>query len=213
MMKEAGVPGLKERGVSPVGAFAVRDKAAEDGDDVLRVVVLPFDSVEDFVNLTERFDEDELRGSAIGEYLDQELSDPAFTRIESSLLKSFTGMPQLEVPGSAVGQDRLFELRVYESHTEAKGKRKVQMFNEGEIELFKQVGLDAVFFGEALVAKNLPNLTYMLVHEDESAMAASWSRFLQHPDWESMKSDPRYKDTVSKVVKRILVPLDYSEIK
>ena len=59
----------------------------------------------------------------------------------------------------------------------------------------------------------MPNLTYMLVHQDEESMRQAWQGFLRHPDWERMKAMPRYKDTVSKIIKRMLVPLEYSQIR
>jgi len=52
---------------------------------------------------------------------------------------------------SAEGGERIFELRLYESHTEEHARRKVDMFNDGEIQLMKDVELGPVFFGETIV--------------------------------------------------------------
>ena len=43
--------------------------------------------------------------------------------------------------------ERIYELRSYESATEAKAVKKSQMFNEGgEIGIFESVSSDAVFY-------------------------------------------------------------------
>ena len=41
---------------------------------------------------------------------------------------------------------RLFNLRIYESHNERAAATKIHMFENGEIEIFKKVGLTPVFF-------------------------------------------------------------------
>ena len=208
MMKNVGIAALKRAGVGPVG---VLQPVTQEGDEVLRVVILPFESPEAFAALSDRLVAEPEIWEAAQDYLLQDKSDPAYTRIEASLLKAFRGMPRLEVPSG--GPARLFELRVYESFSEVKGKLKIEMFNDGEIELFKKVGLHAVFYGEALVAANLPNLTYLVVHENEAEQKAAWDRFLAHPDWDRLKTTERYQDTVSKIIKQMLVATDYSEIK
>ena len=53
----------------------------------------------------------------------------------------------------------LFELRRYESSGESAGKKKIEMFEKSEIEIFKKVGLTPVFFGEALIGPARPNFT------------------------------------------------------
>ena len=141
-------------------------------------------------------------------------SDPNYSRIDSSLLRAFEGMPELKLPAKPKDKaGRHFEIRTYESHSIVKGMLKVEMFNKGEIELFAKVGLNAVFYGEAKVAKNLPQLTYMLVYDSEEARKKAWKAFLDSPEWNEMKANERYKDTVSKIHSRFVVATDYSQIK
>ena len=87
------------------------------------------------------------------------------------------------------------------------------MFNDGELDIFADVGLKGVFFGRALSGENLPNLTYMLVYDNEGQKKSAWSSFIKSPAWESMKSEEIYKDTVSKIVSIFLVPTSYSQIR
>ena len=215
MMKDGAMQVLHDAGITNVGVFQLAETPNHDAGDqpqtIPRVLVVPYPTFDVFLNRGDRFVSNEF-WEAAKDYLQQSPQDPAFTRIESSLLKPFAGMPKLSVPGDAGGKKRLFELRTYESYSEIKAKYKVEMFNEGEIELFKKVGLDAVFYGEALVASNLPCLTYMLVHEDDAAMKAAWSRFLKSPEWDAMKKIEKYDDTVSKIIKTMLVATDYSDI-
>lgn len=212
-MQEAGLPAMKRQGIGPVGVFQPTEMAEEDGDEILRYVLIPYPTAQAFTNFSDRLAMDEKLRAGAQEYLTTPKSDPVYSRIESSLLKAFAGMPKLDVPGKPEsGNPRLFELRIYESHNELKGKMKVDMFNNGEIDIFRKVGLDAVFFGEALAAKNMPNLTYMLVYKDDETKRQAWGRFLAHPDWERMKGMEQYKDTVSKIISRMLAPMKYSQI-
>ena len=60
-------------------------------------------------------------------------------RIESSLLTAIDGMPKLDKPDTS--KPRLLNLRIYESHNERAGKKKIEMFNKGELAIFRRVGL------------------------------------------------------------------------
>lgn len=69
-----------------------------------------------------------------------------------------------------------------------------------------------VFYGEAITGANLPNLTYMIAYKNMEERKAAWGRFSKHPDWQILKKNERYKDTVSKIVQKYLVPASYSQI-
>ena len=52
--------------------------------------------------------------------------------------------------------ERVYELRSYESATEQYNINKVEMFNVGgEIDLFEQLGFNAVFYGEVISGAKL----------------------------------------------------------
>ena len=51
------------------------------------------------------------------------------------------------------------------------------MFNEGEAAIFQRLGMAPVFFGETLVGRNLPSLTYMLSFESLAARDKLWGAF------------------------------------
>ena len=126
---------------------------------------------------------------------------------------AFSGMPKIELPAySREKRARMFEVRTYESYSELKALKKVSMFNSGEIELMRKVGLGPVFYGQALIGPNLPHLTYMLSAENEQEHKKHWGAFGGHPTWKSMSTDPQYADTVSHITKRYLSLAPYSQI-
>ena len=107
---------------------------------------------------------------------------------------------------------RMFEIRTYESYSELKAIKKVEMFNSGEIEAMREVGLGPIFYGQTLLGPGLPRLTYMVSAENQEAHSKHWGGFGKHPTWNKLKNDPQYADTVSKIVNRFLVPTAYSQI-
>ena len=152
--------------------------------------------------------------SADTDYLSAPTKDnPAFDRIDSWLFLAFAGMPRMQAPATTRGnQPRVFELRVYESFSELKALKKIDMFNAGEIPLMQSVGMSPVFYGQALAGRDLPQLTYMLCTPTREASAVAWKAFLAHPTWRKLVEDPQYANTVSKIISRFLVPTSYSQL-
>ena len=148
------------------------------------------------------------------DYLGTGPKEAPYTRVESSLLTAFPGFAKLMDPAGDGGKDRYFELRTYENPNERAAALKVEMFGKGgEIAVFDEVGLKSVFYGSARIAQNLPQLTYMVVHENEDAAKQAWSGFGKSPSWAKLKKVQRYKGTVSKIYKHMLVALPFSELK
>ena len=127
-----------------------------------------------------------------------------YNRFGSSLLLAFDGMPELRKPLEGAG---LFELRTYEGYNEDAVKRKIKMFNEGEIQLFLDTGLFPVFFGEMLIGPSRPCLTYMLNFKDMEQRDANWKQFIDHPGWKELSAMPEYANTVSNIQRTFLKPL------
>jgi len=208
-LEKAAIPALNRLGVKPVGAFTEE----EPQNGLVVWLLIPHASLDSFTRTAMVLNPEADVSEEAAEYLAAPKSKPAFDRIDSWLLLAFAGMPHLEQPDySRDRKSRLFELRTYESHSESRARKKVEMFNAGEIEIMKEVGLGPVFFGQALVGENLPHLAYMLSAEDAESHKAHWAAFMKHPVWEKLKNDPQYKDTVSKITKQILLPTAYSQI-
>jgi NIPSNAP protein len=148
-------------------------------------------------------------------FWDAPASTPAYIRQESSLLIAFETFPKVEVPaGVAEKRPRIFELRTYESHSKKANGKKIEMFNRGEIAIFRRTGLRPVFFGESLIGSRLPNLTYMLVFDDLAAREKAWSAFIADPEWKKLSTAPGYTDgeIVSNITNSLLSPAPYSQI-
>ena len=208
-LEEAAIPGLNRLGVKPVGVFT--ETEPKDGPAVF--VLIPYPSIESFATATARLNADPEYRKAGAEYLQLPNTSPAFERIDRWFMRAFAGLPKLELPAfSREKKPRIFELRTYESHSEAKALKKVDMFNAGEIGAMKEVGLAPVFYGQALIGPNLPHLTYMLSAETREAHKEHFKAFGAHPVWQKLKKDPQYADTVSKSTSRFLAPTAYSQI-
>lgn len=208
----AALPALNRLGVKPVGVFTEKDpKEAQDAKAVY--LLIPHPTLEAFVATTARLNADKEYQQAGMAYLQRPKTNPAFDRIDSWLLLAFAGLPRMDLPAYCRDQKpRLFELRTYESYSEVKALKKVEMFNSGEIDVMKEVGLGPIFYGQALIGPNLPHLTYMTSGENEQAHKEHWDAFGKHPIWNKLKNDPQYADTVSKISKRILLPAECSRI-
>ena len=208
-LKDAAIPAWNRHGIENVGVFSTLF-----GPNAPSLyVLLVHSSMESVGSLRAKLAGDEQYQSDAKDFLSSPLADPAYTRIESALFRAFSGMPILAVPQAAANnQQRIFELRIYESHSEPAAIRKVEMFNKGEIDIFLATGLTPVFFGEAIIGDKLPNLTYMLTFKDMADRDNSWSNFRAHPDWKAMSADPYYKDTVSNITSIILRPASYSQL-
>jgi len=205
-LAKAAIPAWNEAGIRQVGVFAYLDDSSPD-----LFVLLPYDSCRQIV---------EVRRSAWAKILDNpEAADvvgapktkPAYGRIESRLMLAFDRVPRVQAPEKTDG--RIFQLRTYESHSQAKAFKKIEMFNEGgEIDIFYASGMTPVFFGETLIGPNLPNLTYMLTFPDADAQKAAWKKFLASPQWKALSKAPEYADTVSDIANIVLRPAACSQI-
>lgn len=208
-VEKAAIPALNRLGVKPVGVFTEIDP--KDGPALY--VLRTFPSLEVFAAATARLSADPEYQKAGAEYLSSPKSNPAFDRIDSWLMLAFAGLPKLELPSYCKEKKpRIFELRTYESHSEFKALKKVEMFNSGEIDLMREVGLGPIFYGQALIGSNLPHLTYMLSAETQAEHKKHFATFGAHPTWTKLKNDPQYADTVSKIYSRFLAPTPYSQI-
>jgi hypothetical protein len=212
---QAGIAALNRAGVEPVGVWklAAKDnpnlKLTADPTDLY--VVLPHKSMDSVLTLERRLAADEEYQKAGEKVLKTAKSDPAYSRYESSLLLAFEGFPQVQAPTKA--PTRLIQLRIYESHNEERARKKIHMFDVGgETAIFKKVGLNPVFFGEAIAGAKLPNLTYAVAFENEAAMKAGWDAFRVDPDWKKLAADQTYKDTVSTITNLVLRPAEGSQI-
>lgn len=228
-LKNGMLPALAKAGIKDVGVFTELDVNKEavistpkTGSPVW--VLIPHASLDSFVRTSAMLDASMRANAGIdpewakqpanANYLQAPKTGPAFERIDSWLLLAFAGMSKMQLP--AFSRDRVptrvFEMRDYESHSEAKALNKIAMFNDGEIELMKDLGMNPVFFGQALTGPDLPHLRYITSGPDLATHLAGWKKFGPDPRWQKMRNDPQYADNTSKNTARFLTPKPYSQI-
>jgi NIPSNAP/TAT (twin-arginine translocation) pathway signal sequence len=207
---KALIPALNAAGIAAVGAFTEPD--AKDGPAVW--VLIPHPSLESVANVAATINLDPAVATPGSDYLNSPTKEqPAFDRVDSWLYLPFSGQPRLAVPALArEGKARIFEMRTYESFSELKALKKVAMFNAGEIGVMQELNLAPVFYGQGLLGRDLPHLTYMLCSPNLETHKKNWTAFTVHPVWVKLKNDPQYADTVTKITSRFLVPTEYSQI-
>lgn len=204
---DAAVPAYNRMGIRPVGVFT---EAADSPTNKIYVVI-PCDSLEMFASIPAKLAADADYQKTAAEYLNSPKSNPAYERIESSLLVAFDGMKHISVPPPDK-KPNVFELRTYMSPGENMGLNKIRMFESGEITLMRKVGLAPVFYGRTVVGAHMPCLTYLTCGENPEEHAKHWKGFSESPVWKGLQNDPQYKDNMIGIIKVILKRTSASQI-
>ncbi len=206
--EKAAIPALNKLGIKNVGVFT----SLESSGGLILIALIPFKTLTAFETVNSKLDQDQTYLKAGASYLNAPANEPAYVRIESSLLKAFKNMPGLDLPPKS---KRIFELRKYEHASESAGKKKLEMFNDaGEIDIFKRLDFKPVFFGETIIGASRPNLTYMVTFDDMTAHDQYWKSFGGDPEWKKISTIPEYADSklVSKITATFLQPAQCSQI-
>lgn len=207
---EAVIPTLNRFGIKPVGVFY------PEKDLSPIYILIPHKSIVSFATLTQRLAEDQEFLQAGADFVNAPADKPAYKNLETQLMVAFESMPELETPVTDEG--RIFQLRTYESPSEKAGLKKIEMFNTGELDIFRRVGLHPVFFGQTLAGAKMPNLTYMLAFKNAEEQQANWKKFGADPDWKKLSTMPEYKDTAilrpkpAAITNLIIKPAAYSQV-
>lgn len=209
--EHALIPALARMGMGPVGAFQL-----EYGPETpTYFLLIPGHSVEALATIDQQLSKDTSFLQAAASFWGAPASSPSFGRVESSLLAAFDGWPKLVPPASsATKSKRIFQLRTYESPSNAAHVRKVEMFHSGEFGIFAKAGCNPVFFADTLIGTRTPSLTYMLSFADMQALQTGWDAFSADPDWKKLLASPRYnyEAIVSNVSNLVLHPLAASQL-
>lgn len=211
-LQHALLPALHRHGIQKVGVFKPIESDTTYGKKL--ILLIPFKSLNDLESLEEKLSKDKQYLSDGKDYIDAPYDNPPYLRFEKTILKSFSGMPESSLPKlTAPVNQRIYELRSYEGHTEKIYRNKVKMFNDGdEIGLFKRLGFNAVFYAEVIAGNTMPNLMYMTTFESKEARDAHWQAFGNDPQWKQLIAMPEYQHNVSKNVTVFLRPTSYSDL-
>ena len=209
-LKNTALPALERAGEQTTGLFA--PVIAPEAPFILALASFPSLAAMEDARAKQAQDKEYLKGRE--SY--NAMPGQGYVRLESSLLRAFDTMPAVvPPPNDGHRPAKVFELRMYESPNGSTLARKIKMFNDGEIGIFKRLGMQPVFFGETIVGSKMPNLVYMLSFDDFAARERLWRAFASDPEWQKLRSQPGLSDAeiVSNISNSILRPLPFSQIR
>jgi NIPSNAP protein len=209
--RDALVPALNRMEFNPIGVFNV----TIGPETPVMYVLIPSMSVERLVMVDDRLLKDDEYSKAAAPFLNAPAKEPAYARMESSLMQAYEKMPKITLPPVSTSKSpRVFELRTYESPSNQDHWRKIEQMSSGEGDIFTKAGIPQVFYGDTLIGPRLPNLTYMLCFNSLSERDAKWDAFRNSPEWKTLSTNPRYafEDIVSNITNIMLAPTAYSQI-
>ena len=210
-LKDAFIPAMHRSGISKVGVF--KPVEADTAYGKLIYVFIPYKTADEYFKLVTILENDKNYQTAGKDFLDAPFNNPPFVRYESILMKAFSYMPEFKVfTYTTPVSERIYELRSYESATEAKALKKIHMFNEGgEMKIFEKIGSNAVFYAQVLLGSQKPRLMYMTTYSDMKSHDERWQAFRDSPEWKTLSSMEEYKNSTSKTKAFLLHPTDYSD--
>jgi hypothetical protein len=211
-LKDAYIPALHRAGISKVVVLKpVETDTVSYGK--LVYVFVPFKTMEEFAALPGILGKDKAYAEAGKSFTGAPYDNPPYDRLQCILLKAFQFMPEFRAPSyTNPASERIYELRSYESATEAKAVKKIEMFNQGgEMALFEKLKFNAVFYGEAIAGSQMPNLMYMTTFSDLKSHDEHWKAFGGSPEWKKISGMEEYLNTVSKVHVYLTHPASYSD--
>jgi len=210
-LKDALLPALHREGINRTGVL----RTLEGDTTGLKIYVLiPYESGEQLLLLPQHLQNDNQYKTAGSDYLNATYDNPSYSRFETIIMLAFENMPELKVPNLTTPKsERIYELRSYESATEKLHQSKLHMFNQGgEIDIFKKVDSNPVFFGQVMSGSHMPNLMYLTAYANKAAREDHWNVFKNNADWKRISSMPEYKNNVSHADILFLQPTDYSDL-
>ncbi|MCF3111244.1 NIPSNAP family protein [Niabella sp. CC-SYL272] len=211
-LQQALLPALHRQQLQRIGVFKVlgNDTATEKKIYVL----VSFNNLQQWTQLDERLQTDRDYQRAATDYNNSANKAGIYNRIETIFLKSFSMAPVLQAPRLPGPKEQwVYELRSYESSSEKRFRSKVKMFNEGgEIGIFRRLGFNAVFYGEVLAGKRMPNLMYMTTHANMEARNQNWKNFGKDTAWRQLNTQEEYKENVSHIDVTFLKATAYSDL-
>ncbi|WP_405380926.1 NIPSNAP family protein [Maribacter sp. LLG6340-A2] len=210
-LEKAYIPALKRMGIPYVGVFKMHNDKYRPSNKIF--ILIPYKTLAQFESTEKLLALDKAHLTQGADYINASFDNPPYERINSVLMRAFEDMPKMK-PTTVEGprKERVYELRSYESPTEALYKNKVHMFNQGgEVTLFNELGFNAVFYAEVISGDRMPNLMYMTTFTDMNKRDALWKNFGDSPKWKEISSMKKYQNNMNKLDKDLLYPTSYSD--
>ena len=210
-LQKALLPALHRMGMVKIGVF--KPISNDTAADKRLYVLVPMQSLDMLTKIPAKMQADKAYQAAGAEYINALYTAAPYTRMENILLQAFPLATKMQLPAlKGSKNDRVYELRSYESATEKIYRNKVQMFNQGdEIGLFKRLNFNAVFYAEVITGSKMPNLMYMTSFENMEDRDKHWKAFVDDPAWKKLSAMPEYQNNVSHNDITLMYPAEYSD--
>lgn len=211
-LKTVYLPHLHQFGIANVGVFEpISNDTAKDKTILVWIPLTSLQQLDQLDQLKEAIDP--LKQHTL---LSLTASNGAlpYNRLETIISKSFKFQGQyIKKTSFERSADNIYEFRSYESADEANFLKKVHMFNEGkEIDLFKNLNFNALFYSKVIAGDRMPNLIYITRFKDIEDREAHWKSFVASAAWKQMSNLPEYLNTVSKSDIILMRAKSYSDL-
>jgi hypothetical protein len=210
-LKTAFLPALHRNRITKVGVF--KPIGNDTAMDKRIYVFIPSSSLEKLSSLDEQLFKDRQMRSDGATYFNLAYNEAPYERIETIMLKAFTGMPHFTTPSlTSPLSERVYELRSYENPTENLHYKKIKMFNEGsEVSIFSRLNFNAVFYADVIAGCHMPNIMYMTTFNNRADRDEHWKQFSADAEWKKLAVVPEYLNSVSEHDINLLRPTEYSD--
>lgn len=211
-LKNIYLPHLHQQGINNVGVF--EPITNDTAKDKTIMVWIPLNNLDQLDRLDQQKEAiDPLKENSLLSLVASNGALP-YNRLETSISKSFKHQPQFQKSITfQKSPENIYEFRSYESVDESMFLKKVHMFNEGnEIELFKSLSFNALFYSKVIAGDRMPNLLYITRFSNLADREAHWKTFKDDPKWKQMSNLAIYLNTVSKADIVLMRAKPYSDL-
>jgi hypothetical protein len=209
-LQTAYLPALHRDQIKNIGVF--KPIANDTSTDKIIYVILPFNSFAEMQSLQTTLSKDAVYADAAKAYITADYKNPSYTRMEKIILTAFETAPTMTLPKlNDDKKDHIYELRSYESPTESYHANKVKMFNSGEIDIFRRINANAVFYADVIAGSRMPNLMYLTSYDNMTERDAHWKAFGDDAETKKMFAMDEYKNNVSKADIILMHATSYSD--
>ena len=206
--KDVLIPAYNRKDIK-VGAF--KPYVLKEDEQDTRHIVFIYPDMATFHKVRAEIWEDDVFTTAGQSFFDASAPrrSQVYSNMETYLSEAFSKIPVHRTPDP---NRTLFEIRIYWSGNEEANKRKVKMFNEGEIDVFDACEVNSVLYGDILAGPRMHALMYLTWYKDEETRTEAWNKFGAHPEWQRMSKLPEYANTATNNQSIFLSPMPYSQL-
>lgn len=208
------IPAYERQGVT-TGVFEIASEylnakqlESQDGRPEQRIVLFVYDDIDSYLKIKDAIWDDSKFTKAAKSYFETWATKPAYSNLESYLCISFEKLPQINMPSKS---DEIFELRRYRSANEEAGQRKIEMFNNDEMAVFKDVKINQVCYGEVLSGAEMPSLIYLTSYKNNKERLKAWEDFRDNKTWKKISKQKEYLNTVRNATVEVIRRMPYSK--